>query len=160
MRELLSENLLLLAENSPKPLYIVGGSVRDFLTGRKAENADFDLAAPMRTDEFVSVAEKSGFQVLAVYKNTGTVKLKDDFGKDYEFTSFRSDKYVRGIHTPVEITFTNDIFLDAKRRDFTANAVYYDVKKGEIVDPLQGVQEIAELTVRFRYQERLWLRQV
>lgn len=147
MRELLSENLLLLAENSQKPLYIVGGSVRDFLTGRKAENADFDLASPMRTDEFVPVAEKSGFQVLAVYKNTGTVKLKDRIGKDYEFTSFRSDKYVRGIHTPTEITFTDDIFLDAKRRDFTANAVYYDVKKGETVDPLQAVQDIRNKTL-------------
>lgn len=144
MRELLSKNLLHLAEISPTPLYIVGGAVRDFLAGHPAKNADFDLSAPINAEAFVSVAKNAGFQVVAVYKNTGTVKLKDDLNKDYEFTSFRSDKYVRGVHTPVEIFFTDDILLDAKRRDFTANAVYYDIQKGEIVDPLHGVDAIRE----------------
>ena len=147
MRELLSENLLHLAKISPKPLYIVGGAVRDFLAGHPTENADFDLSAPISAEGFVSVAKSAGFQVVAVYKNTGTVKLKDDLNKDYEFTSFRSDKYVRGVHTPVEIFFTDDILLDAKRRDFTANAVYYDIQKDEIVDPLHGVDAIREQTL-------------
>jgi len=60
----------------------------------------------------------------------------------YEFSSFRSDRYVRGEHTPSEVYFTRDISLDARRRDFTCNAIYYDLKKGEIADPLDGTRAI------------------
>ncbi len=144
MREILPQKLHLLAKNAPKPLYVVGGAVRDFLSGLASDNADLDLSSPMRVEEFLPIAEKSGFHPVAVYKNTGTVKLKDNSGEDYEYTCFRSDKYVRGLHTPAEIFFTEDILLDAKRRDFTANAVYYDIAKNELVDPLNGIAAIRE----------------
>jgi tRNA nucleotidyltransferase (CCA-adding enzyme) len=93
-------------------------------------------------DEFLPIATQFGFTAVAVYKQTGTVKLKDEFGQDYEYTCFRSDKYVRGIHTPTEIFFTEDIELDCRRRDFTANASYYDIKQGVFVDPLNGIEAI------------------
>ena len=144
MNAFFNEKLHTLAKNSPKPLYVVGGAVRDTLLGIQGKNVDFDLSSPMSTEEFLLAAEKSGFTANAVYKNTGTVKLKDQDGKDYEFTSFRSDKYVRGLHTPSEIFFTEDITLDAKRRDFTANAVYYDLKENAYVDPLGGIEHIRQ----------------
>ena len=96
----------------------------------------------MPVDEFLALATQFGFTAVAVYKQTGTVKLKDEFGQDYEYTCFRSDKYVRGIHTPTEIFFTDDIELDCRRRDFTANAVYYDIKNECFVDPLSGIEAI------------------
>lgn len=142
MKALLSENLRLLAENLPKPLYVVGGAVRDFLCQRQAPKLDLDLSSPTPVDELLPVAEKFGFTAVAVYKQTGTVKLKDGFGQDYEYTCFRSDKYVRGVHTPTEIFFTDDIFLDCRRRDFTTNAVYYDIKNDRFVNPLNGIQAI------------------
>ena len=144
MNALFNEKLHILSKNSPKPLYVVGGAVRDALLGLQGKNVDFDLSSPMSTEEFLLAADKSGFTANAVYKNTGTVKLKDSNGKDYEFTSFRSDKYVRGLHTPSEIFFTEDITLDAKRRDFTANAVYYDLKEDRFVDPLGGIEHIQQ----------------
>ena len=146
MRSILPQNLINLAKNCPAPLYVVGGSVRDFLAGRLAKGGyDFDLCAPIDVDEFTKIATQTGFIVQAVYKNTGTVKLTDgQTGADYEYTRFRSDKYVRGVHTPVEIFFTGDITLDAKRRDFTANAVYYDIQKETFVDPLNGIRAIKE----------------
>lgn len=146
MRSILPKNLIRLAKNCPVPLYAVGGSVRDFLAGLTPANGkrDFDICAPLPAERFVDIAQKCDFQVIAVYKNTGTVKLKDNQGAEYEFSSFRSDKYVRGVHTPVEILFTDDILLDARRRDFTANAVYYHLQKDEFVDPLQGIPAIRE----------------
>jgi poly(A) polymerase len=95
-------------------------------------------------EEFLTAAEKANFTLRSVFKNTGTVKLSDPLGEEYEYCSFRSDRYVRGTHVPVEIFFTDDIAIDARRRDFTANAVYFDIKKGEFVDPLDGISAIEE----------------
>ena len=146
MRHLLPQNLLSLAKACPTPLYVVGGSVRDFLANLPPKNNvwDWDICAPMPAETFISIAKQSRFTVLSVYKRTGTVKLKDEQGIDYEYSCFRSDKYVRGVHTPVETFFTGDITLDARRRDFTANAVYYDIKKDAFVDPLNGIAAIKE----------------
>ena len=145
MRKILPQSLLRLAKSCPAPLYLVGGSVRDYLNARPASTApDWDICAPVLAESFVESAQRAGFTVQAVYKNTGTVKLSDEDGNDFEYSCFRSDKYIRGIHVPVEITFTTDISLDARRRDFTVNAVYYDIAKDEFVDPLDGVSAIRE----------------
>ena len=137
----LPEKLIRFAQSLPYPLYVVGGKVRDFLAGLNAENPDIDICAPAHADDFIIRAKEAGFTVDAEYKNTGTVKLT--YGKDnFEFTCFRSDKYIRGEHTPAETFFTTDINADARRRDFKCNAVYYDIAARKIVDPLGGVEDI------------------
>lgn len=142
MREILPQKLIALAEKCPEPLYVVGGFVRDYLAGLAAKAPDIDLSSPMDADTFLDAAKSCGFIAAAVYRNTGTVKLKDAEGTDYEYTCFRSDRYVRGTHVPIETFFTKDMLLDAKRRDFTVNAVYYDVARGEWRDPLHGMEDI------------------
>ncbi len=144
MREILPIQLIRLAKASTTPVYVVGGSIRDYLARVFTPSCDWDICAPMPAETFASLAKDNGFHVRAVYKNTGTVKLADVDGVEYEYTSFRSDTYVRGTHVPVEIFFTDDIRLDATRRDFTANAVYYDVKNETFVDPLDGITAIKE----------------
>ncbi len=144
MRRILPKRLLDLANACQKPLYVVGGTVRDFLANLSASLSDWDICAPMDADEFLRAAEACAFSIKAVYKHTGTVKLRDTDGIDYEFTCFRSDTYIRGTHVPVSVFFTDDIVLDAKRRDFTANAVYYDIKADRFLDPLNGIAAIAE----------------
>lgn len=145
MKNLLPSPLSRLAEACPAPLYAVGGAVRDVLANVTPNgNRDWDICSPMPFEEFLSVAEACGFTAKSVFKNTGTVKLTDGNGQEYEYCSFRSDKYVRGTHVPVAIFFTDDIQLDARRRDFTANAVYFDVKNGVFVDPLNGISAIRE----------------
>ena len=137
----LPEKLENLAEQCPFPLYVVGGFVRDFLAGLESATSDIDICAPADAEEFVEVAKKCGGKPVAVYKNTGTVKLKLG-GEEYEFASFRSDEYVRGTHKPVKSLFTDDMLLDAHRRDFKCNAVYYDIKNQVTVDPLGGLKDI------------------
>ncbi|MDE7257489.1 MAG: HD domain-containing protein, partial [Clostridia bacterium] len=68
-------------------------------------------------------------------------------GEDYEFTSFRTDRYVRGKHSPEEVFFTDDIESDARRRDFKCNAVYYDIVAQKFVDPLGGIKDIEDKKV-------------
>jgi tRNA nucleotidyltransferase (CCA-adding enzyme) len=144
MREKLPKQLKNLSLELPKPLYVVGGFVRDHLGGLHSKHADIDVCGSMLAEAFAEYAKEAGLTAQAVYKHTGTVKFSDGDGNDYEYTCFRSDKYIRGEHTPAEIYFTEDITLDARRRDFTANAVYYDVAADRFVDPLDGITAIRE----------------
>lgn len=146
MHSLLPNSLICLANACKTPLYVVGGCVRDFLAGLTpcSHTIDWDICAPLSADTLASLAVACNFTVRAVYKNTGTVKLTDAENTEFEFSCFRSDKYVRGTHVPVEIYFTDDITLDARRRDFTCNAVYYDIKNASFVDPLHGIQAIKD----------------
>lgn len=141
MKIIIPEKLKKLSENCPSPLYAVGGYVRNFLINETPSD-DIDIAAGLNTEEIVKAAGACGFKVVAEYKRTGTVVIFDGERK-YEYTRFRTDSYARGgSHEPIETEFTDDITLDAKRRDFKCNAVYYDIKQGEIVDPLGGVTDI------------------
>lgn len=140
MKDLISPKLRRLAELCPYPLYVVGGKARDYLAGFP-DGTDTDLCAPAPLDDFLPRAECAGYRAESVYRNTGTVKLRAE-GEEIEFASFRSDEYVRGEHSPARTFFTDDIALDARRRDFKCNAVYYDIVRGEWVDPLGGIEDI------------------
>ncbi len=141
MYSTLTQNLKALAAACPYPLYVVGGSVRDFLAGFHSGGADTDICAPAPAEDFKERAVSCGFTVTAVYKNTGAVKIEKD-GESYEFTCFRSDEYVRGEHVPSGVRFTTDITLDARRRDFKCNAVYYHIAARRFADPLGGIGDI------------------
>ena len=142
MNSIIPEKLKTFANKLSAPLYVVGGACRDFISGLFAEGAtDWDICAPVAAEEVGAIAEAVGFKVGAAYKNTGTVRMTFD-GSDCEFTSFRTDRYVRGRHSPAEVFFTNDIVSDALRRDFKCNAVYYDIAADKFVDPLGGIEDI------------------
>ena len=136
------QKLLDAAGKADFPLYAVGGAVRDALAGLPASQ-DIDLCAPVPAETFSALARRCGLCVNGVYKNTGTVNLTDGERK-MEFTSFRTDVYRRGEHAPESIRFTADMRTDALRRDFRCNAVYCDLKTGEVCDPLGGAEDIRE----------------
>lgn len=136
-----SEKLYALAEKFPCPLYLVGGSVRDALAGLCGKNADADICAPAPPETLIGLLEEIGGAVIAVYAHTGTVKFSLG-GEEYEYAAFRSDRYIRGEHSPAETYFTEDMTLDARRRDFKCNAVYYDILREQLCDPLGGIGDI------------------
>ncbi len=140
MKKIFAKNLILLAESLDKPLYAVGGIVRNYLIDGSISE-DVDLAAAIPVDELVNSLPLFNFKVVAEYKRTGTVVFSDN-DKRYEYTTFRREKYFGGEHTPAKTEFTDDIFEDALRRDFKCNAVYFDLKDGNIVDPLNGLENI------------------
>lgn len=146
MQNIIPSELRQLAEISDRPLYIVGGACRNFLAGLGGDT-DWDICAPMRAEELVKLAERAGMRAVAVYAHTGTVRLACGQNR-FEFASFRTDRYVRGTHSPAEVEFTDDIFADALRRDFRCNAVYYDISRGIFVDPLGGTGDIRDKILR------------
>ncbi len=142
MKDLIPQKLNMLAEELDGRLYVVGGTCRNFLAGLSGGSTDWDICAPVPPEELTEAADRCGLSVVAVYPRTGTVRLSDD-GQSFEFAAFRTDRYVRGLHTPEEIAFTDDIALDSGRRDFKCNAVYFNITEGRFYDPLGGMADIA-----------------
>ena len=130
----------MLAESLDKPLYLVGGAVRNFIIDRSIPS-DIDLAGCISVEQFLLALEKSGLKVSAIYPRTGTVMFKDGI-YNCEYTCFRREKYSGGGHNPNSVEWTDDICEDALRRDFKCNAVYYDIKGQKFVDPLGGISDI------------------
>ncbi|MBO7345520.1 MAG: CCA tRNA nucleotidyltransferase [Clostridia bacterium] len=140
MRKFFAQNLIALAEKLDKPLYAVGGFVRNYLIAEYISE-DVDLASGITVEELIPYLTEVGFEIVAEYKRTGTVMFTDGINH-YEYTAFRKEKYLGGEHTPSVTEFTEDIGEDALRRDFKCNAIYYDIKNGKIVDPLGGVKDV------------------
>ncbi len=143
MKLTLDKKIREIANDLDKPLYVVGGYVRNFLID-KSLSSDIDLCAPIRVEELLPKLKEFGFIIQCEYKRTGTVVFSDGCNR-YEFTSFRRESYNDGgEHTPTKTDFTDDIFLDATRRDFKCNAIYYDIAKDEVVDVLGGVEDVGK----------------
>ena len=123
-----------------RPLYAVGGCVRDEILGR--EVFDIDLTSACLQEEAEKYAKAAGMRVLLGSKRLGTVMIKGE--KSYEYTSFRVDSYPAGsgVHKPASVRFTEDIEEDARRRDFTVNALYYDILGGDTLDLLGGKADL------------------
>lgn len=123
------------------PLYEVGGCVRDELLGVKCY--DVDVCAQLDVETVKKILLNTDFVVSAKNLRMGTVHISsDDFCVEY--TTFRTDSYDKasGKHSPDDVTFTSDMSLDARRRDFKCNALYKDILTGEIVDLLGGKEDI------------------
>lgn len=134
-----------LAAYLDRPIYIVGGYVRDSLMSFLPH--DVDLTGDFDPSE-LSKLPRDRFLVKETSKKLLTNKIIDrTYGTEYEFTSFRVDSYADGKHSPDEVKRTGDIVADALRRDFRANAVYYDVKKEELVDPIGGIGDVEKRTL-------------
>ena len=123
-------------------LYIVGGFVRDAILGLKStQKNDIDLCSACRPDKLVKILKDSNFTYEDRDVKYGTIIIN---GKNrYEHTTFRTENYnLNGEHNPTGVEFVKDINLDARRRDFTINAIYYDILKEEIIDPVLGTEDL------------------
>jgi poly(A) polymerase len=122
---------------------IVGGAVRDALLGRTVTDAD--LATVFVPAEVIARAEAAGMRCVPTGIEHGTVTVIVE-GHPFEVTTLRRDVETDGRHAVVR--FTTDWTEDARRRDFTMNALYCDAA-GEVLDPLDGLADLMAGRVRF-----------
>lgn len=139
-----SQNVRELAKLVGTDFYIVGGFLRNKLLGRKCD--DEDLCSPLTLDELEKKLEGSDFSLKMKNKNFGTCKIVCG-NKSYDYATFRKETYKKG-HCPDEVEFVKTIEEDVKRRDFTINSIYYNLKTQEIIDPLDGIQDLQRKLVR------------
>ncbi len=124
-------------------LRAVGGCVRDALLGK--EFGDMDFATSMGPRQIVEGATRAGFGVDLKGYDHGTVVAHRD-GHAFEITSLRQDVETDGRHA--RIALTDSWIEDARRRDFTVNALYYAPETG-LIDPLEGAKDLHPLTLKF-----------
>ena len=123
-------------EAQKKPLYFVGGAVRNDLLGLPL--SDIDMAGAALPQQAVSYARQAGAQAFVRDEQLGTVEIHLD-DVVVEYTPFRTESYADGgAHRPEKIAFTADLQKDALRRDFTVNALYRRAWDGALVDPCGG----------------------
>jgi poly(A) polymerase len=121
-------------------LYLVGGSVRDALLGRRSGDLDFTTDA--RPDRVLKIVSEWGDAVWDVGIAFGTVGVTKK-GMQLEITTFRADSYDRVGRNP-EVTFGDSIEGDLLRRDFTVNAMAVELATKAFIDPHDGLSALRE----------------
>jgi poly(A) polymerase len=121
----------------------VGGCVRDTVLGRPVKEIDIAVDKPPET--VMRVLEAADLRVVPTGLKHGTVTAIVK-GRPFELTTLRRDVETDGRRAVV--AFTDDWLEDAKRRDFTFNAMYAD-PDGTIWDPFDGRADLLSGRVRF-----------
>ena len=116
--------------------YLVGGCVRDSLSGRAPQ--DWDICTSARPEQ--TLALFGAAQCIPTGLRHGTVTVKQGGGL-YEVTTFRTEEgYADGRH-PDRVAFVAEVEADLARRDFTINAMAYNAAEG-LVDPFGGAEDL------------------
>jgi tRNA nucleotidyltransferase/poly(A) polymerase len=121
----------------------VGGAVRNTLLGRPVSEVDFATTA--RPGDILRLASKAGLKTAPTGIAHGTVTIIAQ-GTPFEATTLRRDVATDGRRATV--AFGEDWAEDARRRDFTMNALYADAD-GQVYDPLEGLPDLFARRVRF-----------
>jgi poly(A) polymerase len=122
---------------------IVGGAVRNALLGRPV--TEVDCTTTMLPEAIIERAEKAGFKAVPTGIDHGTITVIVE-GEPFEITTLREDVETDGRHAVVH--FGRDFMLDAKRRDFTINALSLGLD-GQLYDYTDGESDLAARRVRF-----------
>lgn len=122
---------------------IVGGAVRNALLMEPVD--DIDIATVHAPEDVTARLEAAGIKVIPTGIQHGTVTAVTET-RQFEITTLRVDVASHGRHA--DVAFTGDWEADAKRRDFTLNALYADAD-GTVHDPLGGRDDLTARRVRF-----------
>lgn len=123
-------------ENHGFKAYVVGGYVRDFLLGKKSKDIDICTNAPIKEVASIFPGKRNAY---------GSFQMKiKEFNVD--ITTFREEKKYEK-RRPIDISYTDDLKKDLKRRDFTINAICMD-KSGNIIDEMGGVEDLKNKKIK------------
>lgn len=129
-------------------LFLVGGSLRDFILGR--DHQDLDFATGARPDEIKDIVSGWANDLYTAGEEFGTVGVIRD-GNVFEVTTFRSETYREDTRKPT-VEFSDEISEDLSRRDFTVNAMALPLIPGgdapTLVDPWGGLADLGAAVLR------------
>jgi len=122
-------------------LYLVGGTVRDYLLNRPLD--DMDATSEATPFNIISFLEN----VDTTFARLGSLKYKDPNGIKFDITTLRKESAYLDSRHPSQITFVKDIKEDYLRRDFTINALYMDDSL-KVIDYVNGINDLKNHTLR------------
>ena len=124
--------------------FFVGGCVRNALLGVPV--TDVDIATEARPERVSELAEAAGLRAVPTGAAHGTITVVSE-GIAHEVTTFRRDVETDGRRAV--IAYADDMRDDARRRDFTMNALYAR-PDGRVIDPLEtGLADLQARRLRF-----------
>ena len=134
------QNLSKLFKDNGYQLYLVGGTVRDYLLGLPLTDMDAVTdATPSEMKVFLPDADFT-------FAKYGSVKCHY-FETKFDITTLREETdYIDSRH-PDNIRFVKDLSLDVKRRDFTINGLYLN-DKFEVIDLVEGFTDLNNRILR------------
>jgi tRNA nucleotidyltransferase (CCA-adding enzyme) len=124
-----------------KKSWVVGGSIRDLLRGKQV--ADYDVC----TDALPQEVQRLFPRVIPTGIEHGTVTVLLG-GEPYEVTTLRGEGAYTDGRRPDEVRYLTEITEDLARRDFTVNAIAFDLERHELVDPFGGLRDLEQRVVR------------
>lgn len=127
-------------------LALVGGPVRDAVLGRSSADLDFTTSArPDQTEEILRGWTRGG-AVWDMGREFGTLGGTRN-GVKVEITTYRTESYDPTSRKPV-VQFGDTLAGDLSRRDFTVNAMAVRLPSLELVDPFDGLRDLADQVLR------------
>ncbi|MGH9095397.1 MAG: CCA tRNA nucleotidyltransferase, partial [Acidimicrobiales bacterium] len=133
-----------------KRLYLVGGVVRDAVLGRLDDDGDLDFTTDALPDETEAIVAGWAQAVWTQGKRFGTIGVRapgggaagPTSGRVLEITTHRAEAYTPDSRQP-DVVFAQAIEADLSRRDFTVNAMALSLPDLELIDPFDGVSDLA-----------------
>ena len=133
-------------------VYVVGGAVRDLLLGIRPK--DFDVATSARPEQIKPLFRRAlvigrRFRLVHVMLGPETTEVSTFRAADGQTAKVQEHARVLDEHGRV---LRDNVFgtmeEDARRRDFTINALYYDCASGEVIDYHGGLSDLKRRTLR------------
>jgi tRNA nucleotidyltransferase/poly(A) polymerase len=116
-------------------IYLVGGAVRDILLNRSSPDLDFALPSKgISLARQVANSLHADFMVLDPERDTGRIIVTDPDGRRtfLDFATYRG----------------RSLEEDLRARDFTMNAIAFDLRTRTLIDPLNGASDLRTKLIR------------
>ncbi|HJP12483.1 MAG TPA: polynucleotide adenylyltransferase PcnB [Gammaproteobacteria bacterium] len=118
--------------------YLVGGCIRDLLLGQKPK--DFDIATNATPEQVHKLFKRSRL----IGRRFPLVHIMFSARKYIEVATFRAPHSHINKGSVVRDNHYGTLKEDVFRRDFTVNALYYDINKSQVIDFVDGLKAINE----------------
>lgn len=122
----------------------VGGCIRDSILG--LEPKDFDIASILSATENIKLLSHNGIKAIPLAVEYGTILAIIDSFK-FEITTLRKDVISYG--RKADVSFVTSYKEDAKRRDFSINALYLNPCTNKITDYFNGITDLKQGKINF-----------
>ncbi|MDO4198809.1 MAG: hypothetical protein Q4D13_07460 [Erysipelotrichaceae bacterium] len=141
MKESIAQILKRLNDNGYEA-YLVGGSVRNYILDKDIDDYDINTSADPNAIRILF----SDYPLYDIGRKLGTVAILIDNEK-VEITPFRKEGKYSDHRHPEEISFSDQLEDDLKRRDFTINALCMD-SNGTVIDLYNGIDDLHNKIIR------------